>query len=120
MREEELEKPRSFSMRRVEETVILLLIFSILVPCNARFVVEKGSLSVLAPEQLQARHDSAIANFGVPDYGGTMMGLVVYPDAGSNGCQAFDKKFRAPASQPVFLLLDRGGIWSKSLLLNSF
>ncbi|KAL5978750.1 Vacuolar-sorting receptor 6 [Asimina triloba] len=76
---------------------------------SARFVVEKSSISVLSPEHLRARHDSAIANFGIPDYGGTMMGTVVYPDRGSSGCKQFDSAFKSSSPRPLFLLLDRGG-----------
>lgn len=78
---------------------------------NGRFVVEKSSISVISPYDLRSqKHDSAIGNFGVPDYGGSMVGSVVYPHKGSYGCNAFDgdKPFKFNTSRPTFLLLDRG------------
>lgn len=74
----------------------------------ARFVVEKSSITVISPGHLRSKHDSAIGNFGIPDYGGTMMGSVIYPDKSSNGCKGFEKKFTSPSYRPVILLLDRG------------
>ncbi|KAK9112058.1 hypothetical protein Scep_019577 [Stephania cephalantha] len=44
-----------------------------------KFVVEKNSLTVKSPESMRGTHDSAIANFGIPKYGGSMAGTVVYP-----------------------------------------
>uniref|UniRef100_A0A5B7BE82 EGF-like calcium-binding domain-containing protein n=1 Tax=Davidia involucrata TaxID=16924 RepID=A0A5B7BE82_DAVIN len=76
----------------------------------ARFVVEKSSISVLSPYGIRSKHDSAIGNFGVPDYGGSMVGSVLYPQTGSNGCTPFDgdKPFKSKSSRPTILLLDRG------------
>nr|XP_034906008.1 vacuolar-sorting receptor 6-like [Populus alba] len=74
------------------------------------FVVEKSSLRVLSPMSLRAKHDSAIGNFGIPDYGGYLAGSVMYPDKGANGCQPFDgdKPFKSKGSRPTIVLLDRG------------
>ncbi|KAF8412641.1 hypothetical protein HHK36_000609 [Tetracentron sinense] len=88
-----------------------LLLSTILVgSVNGRFVVEKSSIVVLSPVHLRSKHDSAIGNFGIPDYGGTMTGSVVYPDKGSNGCNPFDgpNPFNSRPSRPTVLLLDRG------------
>ncbi|KAK9149968.1 hypothetical protein Syun_008277 [Stephania yunnanensis] len=91
----------------------LFLCFVLLVTSSVsgRFVVEKSSITVISPSDLQSKHDSAIGNFGVPDYGGTMVGAVVYPDKSSaSGCRAFsgDRPFKSRSSRPIFLLLDRG------------
>ncbi|XP_072969705.1 vacuolar-sorting receptor 6-like [Typha angustifolia] len=75
---------------------------------TARFVVEKSSVSVISPEQIRGHHDAAIANFGVPDYGGTMTGVVIYPDKKSDGCKEFDNQFKSKSGRPVILLVDRG------------
>jgi hypothetical protein len=78
---------------------------------EARFVVEKNSLMVTSPTKLRGRHDSAIGNFGIPQYGGSMAGAVVYPMDNADACDAFDGKhtFRAKTGAlPTFLLVDRG------------
>ncbi|KAI3959749.1 hypothetical protein MKW98_018849, partial [Papaver atlanticum] len=85
----------------------------LLVNVNGRFVVEKSSISVLSPDNLRSKHDSAIGNFGIPDYGGTMIGIIVYPSDKSSvtGCNFFDgvNPFKShSSSSPIFLLLYRG------------
>ncbi|VAH93116.1 unnamed protein product [Triticum turgidum subsp. durum] len=80
--------------------------------CDARFVVEKNSLRVTAPEALKGAYECAIGNFGVPQYGGTMVGVVAYPKANRKACKGFDEfdvSFKArPGALPTFLLVDRG------------
>lgn len=91
--------------------VALLIISTIFVRCaHGRFVVEKSSVSVLSPYSLRSKHDGAIGNFGIPDYGGSMVGTVVYPQKGFFGCNPFegDKPFKSRSSRPTILLLDRG------------
>ncbi|KAG0525409.1 hypothetical protein BDA96_06G054100 [Sorghum bicolor] len=78
---------------------------------EARFVVEKNSLMVTSPTSLRGQRDSAIGNFGIPQYGGSMAGAVVYPKDNANACDDFDGRhpFRAkPGAMPTFLLVDRG------------
>ena len=81
----------------------------LIVAVRGRFVVEKSSVRVLAPEHIRGHHDAAIGNFGVPDYGGTLTGVVIYPDKKATGCAEFDTKFKSKSRRPVILLLDRGG-----------
>lgn len=67
---------------------------------------------VTSPTELRGKHDSAIGNFGIPQYGGSMAGTVVYPKRNSNGCDEFGDgaSFRAkPGALPIFVLIDRGG-----------
>lgn len=77
-------------------------------------MVEKNSLMVTSPTALRGRHDSAIGNFGIPQYGGSMAGAVVYPKGNSDACEAFNSGrkehlFRTkPGALPSFLLIDRG------------
>lgn len=79
----------------------------------SRFVVEKNSFRVTSPESLKGTHDSAIGNFGIPQYGGSMAGTVVYPKQNRKGCQSFDAfeiSFKSnPGALPTFVLVDRGG-----------
>jgi hypothetical protein len=94
--------------------LILLLRLS----AEARFVVEKNSLMVIAPQNMRGKHDCAIGNFGIPQYGGSMAGTVVYPKSNSHGCDEFSESFRSKAGAlPNFLLIDRGG---KHLLIFIF
>ncbi|XP_047337470.1 vacuolar-sorting receptor 3-like [Impatiens glandulifera] len=78
----------------------------------ARFVVEKNSLTVTSPDSIKGTHDSAIGNFGIPQYGGSMAGAVSYPKENRKGCKSFDEvgiSFKAkPGSLPKFVLVDRG------------
>jgi hypothetical protein len=81
--------------------------------CEGKFVVEKNSLKVTAPDALKGTYECAIGNFGVPQYGGTMVGVVAYPKANRKACNSFDDfdiSYKAkPGSFPTFLLVDRGG-----------
>lgn len=96
--------------------VALVLVLAVLQyhQVGARFVVEKNSITVLSPSNLRhQKHDGSIGNFGVPEYGGSMVGTVVYPEKGSNGCEPFegDKPFKSSNSpRPTILLIDRGGM----------
>lgn len=88
---------------------------------EGRFVVEKSSISVLSPDNLRSKHDAAIGNFGLPDYGGSMVGTVVYPrKPASFGCSRFDgdQPFKSNSSTPTILLLDRGGNFWLTLTLS--
>jgi hypothetical protein len=81
--------------------------------CEGRFVVEKNSLKITAPDTLKGTYECAIGNFGVPQYGGTMVGVVAYPKANRKACKSFDDfdiSYKAkPGPFPTFLLVDRGG-----------
>ncbi|KAJ0088032.1 hypothetical protein Patl1_31555 [Pistacia atlantica] len=77
-----------------------------------RFVVEKNSLKLTSPESIKGVYECAIGNFGVPQYGGTLIGTVVYPKANQKACKGFDEvdlSFKSkPGGLPTFLLVDRG------------
>ncbi|XP_020109869.1 vacuolar-sorting receptor 6-like isoform X2 [Ananas comosus] len=75
---------------------------------SGRFVVETSSVRVISPQHIRGHHDAAIANYGIPNYGGTMAGVVVYPDKKTTGCDPFDSTFKSKSRRPVILLLDRG------------
>lgn len=100
--------------------VIGLLLGALMVSVSGRFVVEKNSLTVTSPESIRGNHDSAIGNFGIPQYGGSMAGTVVYPKVNRKGCNDFDDSglpFKAkPGALPTFVLVDRGGNVVTSLL----
>ncbi|XP_024974302.1 vacuolar-sorting receptor 1-like isoform X2 [Cynara cardunculus var. scolymus] len=82
--------------------------------CLGRFVVEKSSLKVISPENIKDTYECALGNFGVPLYGGTLTGLIVYSQMNQNACSSnfthdFSFKNKTHGSLPVFLLADRGG-----------
>ncbi|KAI8532667.1 hypothetical protein RHMOL_Rhmol11G0231300 [Rhododendron molle] len=91
---------------------VLFLGFLLLNLSVARFVVEKNSFRVISPDSIKGTHDSAIGNFGIPQYGGSMAGTVVYPKENRKGCQGFDESgisFKSkPGALPSFVLVDRG------------
>lgn len=90
----------------------LLLLSLLITPACGRFVVEKNSISVLNPDSLGQR-DSAIGNFGAPDYGGTMILDVKLPEKDADGCKPFQTSFKrtSATSNPSVALLDRGGCY---------
>jgi hypothetical protein len=75
---------------------------------SSRFFVEKSSLTVLNSWEMGAKHDAAIANFGLPKYGGFMIGSVVYAGQDAYGCNSFNKTFNTKSPYPKILLIDRG------------
>ncbi|KAI8002847.1 Vacuolar-sorting receptor 1 [Camellia lanceoleosa] len=74
------------------------------------FVVERNSLKVTSPDALKGVYESAIGNFGVPQYGGTMVGTVVYAKANQKACKSFSDVDLSLKSKPgglsIFLLAD--------------
>ncbi|CAH8358028.1 unnamed protein product [Eruca vesicaria subsp. sativa] len=90
-------------------TLSLLLILS---PALCRFVVEKNNLKVTSPDSIKGIYECAIGNFGVPQYGGTLVGTVVYPKSNQKACKSysdFDISFKSkPGGLPTFVLIDRG------------
>lgn len=96
-------------IRNLVAVVLVLVVFDNR-QVGARFVVETSSITIVSPDKMRAKRDGAIGNFGVPAYGGYMMGTVVYPKKGTNGCEEFegDKPFKSKTLYPTVLLLDRG------------
>ena len=91
----------------------LLMCLAVVPPAVAKFVVEKNSLTVISPESIKGTHDSAIGNFGIPQYGGSMAGTVVFPKENTKGCKGYDDygiSFKSKiGALPTFLVVDRGG-----------
>lgn len=93
--------------------MIVSLLMMMISLCLGRFVVEKNSLKVTSPSSLRGVYECAIGNFGVPQYGGAMGGIVAFPKSNQKGCKPFsddDISFKPkPGGLPVFLLVERGG-----------
>lgn len=108
-----------------EKFVILAWVWFLLYgSCLGRFVVEKNSLKVTSPDSLKDVYECAIGNFGVPDYGGTMVGSVFYPKLNQQACKNFEdvdvSLKKKPGGIPMFLLADRGGKVSRFLKTSIF
>ncbi|KAG0488950.1 hypothetical protein HPP92_007761 [Vanilla planifolia] len=75
-------------------------------------------LMVTAPFELRGKHDSAIGNFGIPQYGGSLAGVIVYPKENVMACDEFSNSFPSkPGALPTFLLVDRGAcVFAKKVL----
>nr|AAB72111.1 vacuolar sorting receptor homolog [Arabidopsis thaliana] len=90
-------------------TLSFLLILNL---AMGRFVVEKNNLKVTSPDSIKGIYECAIGNFGVPQYGGTLVGTVVYPKSNQKACKSysdFDISFKSkPGRLPTFVLIDRG------------
>ncbi|KAK4491149.1 hypothetical protein RD792_001873 [Penstemon davidsonii] len=101
-----------YSKRSKVAILLGFLQMILLEPVVGRFVVEKNSLRVMSPDSIKGNYDSAIGNFGIPQYGGSMAGTVVYPKDNRKGCKSFDDfgiSFKAKAGAlPNFVLIDRG------------
>ncbi|KAL4308453.1 hypothetical protein GQ457_01G000970 [Hibiscus cannabinus] len=99
-------------LRRFHHLLHGFMLLFLIGECQAKFVVEKNNLRVTSPEKIKGTHDSAIGNFGVPQYGGTMAGAVVYPKENRKACNSFDEfgiSFKSKSgSLPTFVLVDRG------------
>ncbi|KAL7171431.1 hypothetical protein ACSBR2_036145 [Camellia fascicularis] len=80
--------------------------------CLGRFVVERNSLKVTSLDSLKGVYESAIGNFGISQYGGTMVGTMVYAKANQKACKSFndvDLSLKSkPGGLPIVLLADRG------------
>jgi len=72
-------RPRSARAPGMSCLPLTLLVLA-LVPAHAVFIVESGSLKVAMPEVIKGDYDIALANFGVPSYGGELRGVFAFND----------------------------------------
>eukprot|EP00884_Botryococcus_braunii_P018971 jgi/Botrbrau1/5758/Bobra.0134s0028.3 len=85
------------------------LAFALLSRCGvSQWVVETNSVRVKEPAKIAGEFDAAIGDFGVPLYGASMEGELVYPAGNPKGCSPFPKKFTSKKGLPVILIVDRG------------
>ncbi|KAH9300872.1 hypothetical protein KI387_012455, partial [Taxus chinensis] len=96
---------------RLYGTVVMIMLI-IVAPAMAKFVVEKNNFGITSPDYIKGTYDSAIGNFGIPQYGGTMVGSASYPKENQKGCKPFDAfniEFKSrPGGLPTVVLVDRG------------
>ena len=92
---------------------MMLVVMVAVVPSFATFVVEENSLTVSSPDSLKGVYQSAIGNFGVPQYGGTLSGIVKYAAINGKACEDFPARYfkaeTAAGARPYFALVERGG-----------
>lgn len=107
-------------MARVGAAVLVALVV-LAGPALGIFVVEENSLTVSTPESLKGTYQSAIGNFGVPQYGGTLSGSVVYPKVNAKACERFpDSYFRSQGGErPKFALVERGDCYFANKVWNA-
>ncbi|KAL5547385.1 hypothetical protein UlMin_007072 [Ulmus minor] len=93
-------------------SILTILKDALLLSVHARFLVEKNSFRVTSPDRISSTHDSAIGNFTIRQYGGSMAGNVLYPKDNRKGCKEFSEfgiSFQSkPGALPTFVLVDRG------------
>uniref|UniRef100_A0A1J3DX64 Vacuolar-sorting receptor 1 n=1 Tax=Noccaea caerulescens TaxID=107243 RepID=A0A1J3DX64_NOCCA len=99
-------------MREKKLGVLTLSFLLILELALGKFLVEKNNLKVTSPETIKGIYECAIGNFGIPKYGGTLIGTVEYPKSNHKACKSFndfDLSFKSkPGRLPTFVLIDRG------------
>ena len=86
----------------------------------AAFIVEKASLRVLSPSSLVGTHDTALANFGTPLYGASLLGELVYSADDALGCTPFADLPRAKGvGHATIALVDRGSCYFAEKVLHA-
>jgi hypothetical protein len=74
-------RPRIARAPGMSCVLLMALLVLALVPAHAVFIVESGSLKVSMPEVIKGDYDIALANFGVPSYGGELRWASFSPTA---------------------------------------
>ncbi|KAJ3693500.1 hypothetical protein LUZ60_008980 [Juncus effusus] len=88
--------------------LLSLLLTTLISTATPHFIVEKNTVKVISPEEIKGEREAAIANYGIPSYGGTLTGVIIYPDSKTTGCNDFGTTFKSKSGRPVILLIDRG------------
>ncbi|CAI7795882.1 unnamed protein product [Closterium sp. NIES-54] len=100
------------SLRRLATFLfVFVVVGSLLAVVRASFIVQTHSIQITEPKSIRGTYDSAIANFGVPQYGGTLTGVIVYLQNNKAGCTKLSKSeaFKKGVGQrPTILMVDRG------------
>ncbi|CAI5516101.1 unnamed protein product [Closterium sp. Naga37s-1] len=88
---------------------------------SARFVVESHSLMINSPDKIRGEYLSAIANFGIPQYGGSLQGTVVYPAKSNDMCKPYKGNDLATKAggMPNIVIVDRGGCYFTDKVFNA-
>ncbi|KAF7056867.1 hypothetical protein CFC21_064239 [Triticum aestivum] len=94
---------------------LLIIWAAILGCCHGQSEVSRRNsrLRVMSPPELEGTYGCASTDFGFPQHGGSMTGVVVYPRRNTMACTSFDDfgislRSRPAGALPVILLVDRG------------
>ena len=86
----------------------------------AAFIVEKASLRVLSPASQVGQYDTALANFGTPLYGASLLGELVYSADNALGCTPYADLPRAKGvGHATIALVDRGSCYFAEKVLHA-
>lgn len=88
--------------------VLALFALSVSTAVGAGFRVETHVLEVKEPASVSGAFDAALGDFGLPLYGGSLGGSLVYPSVGREACAPLAPLPRAPAGLATVALVDRG------------
>lgn len=76
-----------------------------------QFQVETQGLVITEPGGIAGHYESALGDFGLPLYGGSLLGNIKYPKDNSEGCESFPEGLFVGNGVPIIALLDRGGCY---------
>ena len=108
----------SISWLAVVSTVVLFIQGAHASP--AAFIVEKASLRVLSPASQVGQYDTALANFGTPLYGASLLGELVYSADNALGCTPYADLPRAKGvGHATIALVDRGSCYFAEKVLHA-
>ncbi|CAI6010742.1 unnamed protein product [Closterium sp. NIES-65] len=74
-----------------------------------------------SPDKIRGEYLSAIANFGIPQYGGSLQGSVVYPAKSNDMCKPYKGNDLATKAggMPNIVIVDRGGCYFTDKVFNA-
>ena len=108
----------SISWLAVVSTIVLFIQGAHASP--AAFIVEKASLRVLSPASQVGQYDTALANFGTPLYGASLLGELVYSADNALGCTPYADLPRAKGvGHATIALVDRGSCYFAEKVLHA-
>eukprot|EP00899_Mesostigma_viride_P010739 jgi/Mesvir1/19667/Mv09943-RA.1 len=93
--------------------ITLFVLVAVASVAHASFVVERHSLRLTGGD-LSGEYEASIGNIGVPLYGGSLRGMLVYPETNKDGCTSFaPRQFAPPRAGDLarIVLVDRGACY---------
>ena len=106
------------SMSLLPGVLVAVLVIRTAFARPAAFIVEKASLRILSP--FPRIYDTALANFGTPLYGASLLGELVYSADDALGCTPFADLPRAKGvGHATIALVDRGSCYFAEKVLHA-